>query len=199
MRILSRCAFVLLVVAAAAAIDAASPVSSAAASREASATAMRGARPAALQLTDQRGTAFSLAGLPARYLALTFVASRCSDACPMANALFAKLAARVAGSGRSLELVTVTLDPTFDTPFVMSRLSREFGADPSLWRFASGTPANVHALMRAFGVVARPDEHGVPDAHSTAVYILDRQRGLKRMLLLSSQLTDDVLAAVSAP
>ena len=164
-----------------------------------SVVAVRAARAALLQFTDQRGTRFSLAGLPARYIALTFVASRCEDACPMANALFAKLAARVAGSGRSLELVTVTLDPNFDTPFVMSQLSRTFSADPELWRFASGTPANVHALMRALGVVARPDEHGVPDAHSTAVYVLDRQRNVKQTVLLSAQLPDDVLAAMSAP
>ena len=67
----------------------------------------------------------------------------------------------------------MTLDPVYDTPFVMTREARRFGADSRVWRFASGRAGAVRALMRAFGVVTIRDEAGVPDEHTTFVYVLD--------------------------
>jgi protein SCO1/2 len=160
-----------------------------------SAVRLEAAAPADIRIIDQRGNAFSLASLPQRFVAVTFVASRCADACPIANALFAKLQKRIAASGRSVALVTVTLDPDFDTPFIMSRVAASFNADPAVWRLASGKAADIHALIRTFGVVVQPDEKGVPDEHTTAVYVLDGQRKLYKTLLLSTSLPDDVLAA----
>ncbi len=148
-----------------------------------------------IPIVDQRGAVFSLAALPQRFVAVTFVASRCADACPIADALFAKLQTRIVQSHRSVGLVTLTLDPEFDTPFVMSGLSALFKANPAVWRFGSGPPANVRALMRLFGIVVQPDEKGIPDAHTTAVYILDSHRALRKILLLSASLPEDVLAA----
>ncbi len=153
------------------------------------------AGPAAIAIVDQRGDTFSLAALPQRFVAVTFVASRCADACPIANALFAKLQKRIMLSGRSLALVTLTLDPSFDTPFVMSTLAASFNADPAVWRLASGKPANIRSLMHAFGVAVQPDKKGIPDEHTSAVYILDDQRKLRTILLLSTSLPDDVFAA----
>jgi cytochrome oxidase Cu insertion factor (SCO1/SenC/PrrC family) len=160
-----------------------------------SAVRVEAAAPAAVPMIDQRGNAFSLAALPQRFVAVTFVASRCADACPIANALFAKLQKRIVRSGRSVALVTLTLDPCFDTPFIMSRVAASFNADPGVWRLASGKVADIQALMRAFGVVVQPDGKGVPDEHTTAVYILDGQRKLYKTFLLSTSLPDDILAA----
>jgi cytochrome oxidase Cu insertion factor (SCO1/SenC/PrrC family) len=156
---------------------------------------LEAAGPAAIPIVDQRGGTFSLAALPQRFVAVTFVASRCADACPIANALFAKLQKRIIQSGRSLALVTLTLDPDFDTPFVMSKLGASFNADPAVWHLASGKPANIRGLMHAFGVAVQPDEKGIPDEHTSAVYILDTQRKLRTILLLSTSLPDDVFAA----
>jgi len=156
---------------------------------------LEAAGPAAIPIVDQRGNTFSLAALPQRFVAVTFVATRCADACPIANALFAKLQKRITQSGRSLALVTLTLDPSFDTPFVMSKLGASFNADPAVWRLASGKPGNVRGLMHAFGVTVQPDDKGIPDEHSSMVYILDGQRKLRTILLLSTSLSDDVFAA----
>ena len=67
-------------------------------------------------LVDQRGTPFTLRGLRGEPVVLAFVATRCSDACPIADAMFAQLARR----GVRAQFVTITLDPSYDTPFVMS-------------------------------------------------------------------------------
>lgn len=148
--------------------------------------------PRQITLVDQHGAAFRIADLAGRPVVATFVATRCSDACPIADAMFSRLQSRLRKDGTSAVLLTVTLDPRYDSPFVMARFAREYDADARTWRLASGDPKNVFALMRAFGVVARPDRNGVPDAHTSFVYVLDRHGRLDRTLLLSTNVVDEV-------
>ena len=146
-------------------------------------------------LVDQAGASFSIATLAAtRPVIYTFVATRCTDACPLANAIFGRLAARLAAKRLRATVVTVTLDPGYDTPFVMAREAQTFGADATIWKFASGSPRDIRRLMRADGVVTRLDEHGVPEEHSSFVYLQSPR--LKRTFLLSSNLPDEILAAM---
>ena len=55
--------------------------------------AAREAGPAQLRLIDQRGQPFSLADLAGRPTLVTFVATRCTDACPIVNGVFGSLGA----------------------------------------------------------------------------------------------------------
>ena len=152
--------------------------------------------PREIPLVDQRGAPFTLAALRGRAVAVTFVASRCSDVCPISNAAFQTLAKRLANSGSTAALVTITLDPGYDSPFVMSRVARAMDTDPNRWRVASGTPRDIASLMRAFGISVHDDKAGVPDAHSSFVYVFDRNGRLRRTLLLSTHVVDDAAAAL---
>jgi cytochrome oxidase Cu insertion factor (SCO1/SenC/PrrC family) len=140
----------------------------------------------AIALVDQAGAPFRIADLRGRPAVLTFVATRCSDACPLANVAFAALRTRLAHDRVRARLVTITLDPAYDTPFVMSKLAQSFHADARDWVFASGSEKNVHSLMNSLGVVASTGKSGVPDVHTTFVYVLDRDARLSSELLLSS-------------
>lgn len=125
---------------------------------------------------------------------MTFVATRCTDACPIANEMFSRLDERLRKDHTRAQLVTVTLDPAFDTPFVMARFAREYRADARTWKLATGNVPNVRALMGAFGVVAPPGAGGVPDAHTSFVYVLDGRGRLVRTLLLSTNIVDEAAA-----
>ncbi|MBD5657338.1 MAG: SCO family protein, partial [Candidatus Eremiobacteraeota bacterium] len=91
---------------------------------------------------------------------------------------------------------TVTLDPTHDTPAVMAQVARRYGVPRDSWRFASGRPADVFGLMHSLGVDTRPDAHGIPEQHTSFVYVLDRNVRLEKTLLLSTDLTNEIEAAV---
>jgi protein SCO1/2 len=123
---------------------------------------------------------------------ITFVATRCSDACPVSNAVFSQLSSRLQREHVSATLLTVTLDPEYDTPFVMSQAAKEFSAQAPRWRFASGKPSDVHALMGAFGVLAQRGREGFPDVHSSAIYLLDARGALSRTTLLSTNSGDEI-------
>ncbi len=147
-------------------------------------------------LLDQRGNAFTIGALAGKPLLLTFVASRCSDACPIADAMFDRIYMRLRRERIDARLLTVTLDPDYDTPFVMAGFAHEFDPDAGVWRFASGKPADVRRLMRAFGIVTQTGRDGVPDVHSTFVYVLDRHMRRSDAFLLSTNLPQQAIDAL---
>jgi protein SCO1/2 len=142
--------------------------------------------PRLLTLVDQRGVLFTLGSLRGSPTVVTFVASRCRDTCPISDAVFSQLATRLEREHFRATLVTITLDPDYDTPFVMSQAAREFAATAPRWRFASGNPRDIRAIMGAFGVITQKGADGLPDVHSAAIYILDAQGRLARATLLST-------------
>jgi len=145
-----------------------------------------------IPLVDQSGATFTLADMRGTPVVVTFVATRCTDTCPIANGVFSQLAAKRVHA----RLVTITLDPIYDTPFVMAQFAREFAARPDSWRFASGRPADIERLLHAFGV-ARAHEHAgmhdAPDVHSTFAYLIGVDGRLAKVLPLSTNTKSDVI------
>jgi len=152
-----------------------------------------------LPLVNQRGETFRLANLRGRPALVTFVATRCTDACPLANAAFQSLSRRLRRERLRARLVTISLDPEYDTPFVMAHVAQSFAAAPEQWILASGRPSDVRRLMRSFGVVAAKNASGIPELHSSFVYVLDRHVRLARTLLLSTGLSKDVEEVLHEP
>jgi cytochrome oxidase Cu insertion factor (SCO1/SenC/PrrC family) len=157
----------------------------------------READPRSIPLIDQSGATFRLTDLRGRPSIVTFVASRCTDACPIANVEFDRVRSSLRRDGIDARLITITLDPAYDTPIVMNALARSFNADPHDWIFASGRVPNVKRLMQSLGIVARVGKAGYPDVHTTMVYVLDSQQRLARQLLLSTNLSAELERALS--
>jgi cytochrome oxidase Cu insertion factor (SCO1/SenC/PrrC family) len=146
-------------------------------------------------LVDQTGAPFYLRDLVGRPTAVTFVATRCQDTCPIVNAVFSRLAQ---GSPRA-RLVTISLDPGYDTPFVISNFARELQARTPEWRFVTGHSADVARVLAAFGVVVEKGADGIPDAHSDFIYVLDRHGRLKMTLPLSTHSVADLRTTLAQP
>lgn len=159
------------------------------------ASSARSAAVGDVPLVDQSGAPFHLRDLVGRPAAITFVATRCQDTCPIVNAVFSRLA-RTAPRAR---LVTISLDPSYDTPFVISTFARELDARAPGWRFVTGRPADVGAILAAFGVVVEKGSDGIPDAHSDFIYVLDRHGRLKQTLPLSTHSVADLRATLAQP
>lgn len=158
---------------------------------------------ATIPLVDQTGRSFSLASLGGRTIVVTFVASRCSDACPIANAEFSRLRARLDRESSRAILLTITLDPSYDTPFVFSKTAHAYGArDDGSWRFASGKPSDITTLLAHFSITPRRDRRGIPNVHETFVYVLDDRMKIAKTLLLSTTLAataDEAVREVDSP
>jgi protein SCO1/2 len=155
-------------------------------------------KPAALPaLVDQTGRRFTLASLHGSPAVVTFVSAHCTDACPLINAQFAAAARILKQRGSPAHLVTITLDPQHDPPSLMRAMAREFGADPHTWLVASGAPADVNAVARAFGVVAIAGKGGYREQHTTFVYELDASGTLVKTTMASSGLADALVQTLA--
>ena len=154
--------------------------------------------PGGIALQDQSGRRFSLNDLRGRPVVVTFVASRCLDACPIADGVFARVRDELAAQHLRAMLVTITLDPRYDTPFVMAAQAQRFDAKPSQWRFASGRAGDIHRLMHALGVASVPDAKGVPELHSSFIYVFDARGRYRKALMLSTNSVADIMREIKS-
>jgi protein SCO1/2 len=131
-----------------------------------------------VEFTDQDGTARRLSDWRGRVVAVTFIYTRCPlpNFCPLMDRQFAAVQRQVSADPRlraSVHLVSVTLDPAFDTPAVLLSHARGVGADPEIWSFVTGHVDQLDAFGAKFGVsVIRDDPREV--AHNLRTAVIDR-------------------------
>src|SRR5258708_19105437 len=92
-------------------------------------------------LTDQNGRVVRLSDLRGRAVAIDFIYTRCPmpDVCPRLSANFARLQKRF---GDKVMLLSITLDPTYDTTAVLADYARRWRADAN-WLFLTGSPPAI--------------------------------------------------------
>jgi protein SCO1/2 len=123
-------------------------------------------------LTDSSGHTVTRADLRGKAAAINFVYTRCPlpDVCPRLSANFAALQRRFAERlGTDLLLLSVTVDPDYDTPAVLAAYARRWSADPRGWLFLTGNPA---PLARALGELYWADEGAI--GHNSMTSIIGR-------------------------
>lgn len=87
-----------------------------------------------------------------KVVAVNFVFTTCTTICPPMGANFAKLQ-KILGdrAGRDVHLISVSVDPTTDTPERMKAWGRKFGAGPG-WTLVTGRKEEVTRLLKSLGV-----------------------------------------------
>ena len=109
-------------------------------------------------LYDQSGQVVQSARFRGRQIMLNFIFSRCPDAkmCPASTAkmMTAQRLAREAGV-QNLELISITLDPAYDTPGVLKEFAAQRGIDTSNFSFLTGPENAIRDLLTQFGVIAQ--------------------------------------------
>lgn len=127
-------------------------------------------------LYDQAGEVVSAGRFRGQQVLLNFIFTRCPVAtmCPAAVAQFTALQqqAREAGVG-NLELVSITLDPDFDTPGVLHEYAEARGIDTSNYSFLTGPEGAIKDLLTQLGVQAFFE--GSILQHTLATLLIDEQ------------------------
>lgn len=130
-------------------------------------------------LVDQSGTSRPIGSLRGHRVALTFMYTRCPllDFCPLMDKQFAEVQQAIGKSPElaDVRLVSVTLDPRFDTPAVLGTHAKTLGADPRLWHFVTGDRDEVLAFAKRFGVITEPGEASDLVVHNLRTAMIDPQ------------------------
>lgn len=119
-----------------------------------------GSTPPPVPLVRQDGRTTSLESMRGKAVLLTFVYTRCPlpDQCPLMTTNFRKVHDAVAADPNLRDrtrLVTVTIDPTYDTPAVMRAYGEAYAGGPAAsdhWDFATGEPDDIRKLATYFGL-----------------------------------------------
>ena len=129
-----------------------------------------------LTLLDQQGRSFGSADRAGRAVRLSFVYAHCTDTCPLPTAIMSQVQDRLRAEGllgTRVQLASVTVDPRRDTPPVLAEYAGRFKADPDAWRFLSGEPDAIYAVLAGFKLntveVARASEGADVIPHSDRI------------------------------
>ena len=125
-------------------------------------------------LYDQSGKVVQSARFRGKQIMLNFIFTRCPVAtmCPASTLkmMQAQRLAREAGVS-DIEFVSITLDPTYDTPGVLKEYAEDRGIDTSNFSFLTGPEGAVRDLLTQFGVVA--EFEGDLVKHTLATLLID--------------------------
>ena len=125
-------------------------------------------------LIDQSGRQFRLSDFKGRALALAFIFTRCPlpDFCPRMNEQFSVAQRELAGGAdANWHLLSISIDPAYDTPERLAAYAPRFNADSARWTFATGEPGEIDKLAGAFGL--RAVREGAELNHTLRTVVLD--------------------------
>jgi len=105
-------------------------------------------------LLDQTGKAVHFYSdlVEGKVVAMNFIFTTCTTICPPMGATFARVQKELGERvGRDVHLISVSVDPTTDTPQRLEAWSQRFGAGPG-WTLVTGSKPNIDRLLKALQV-----------------------------------------------
>lgn len=130
-------------------------------------------------LQDQNGAGFGSVQLNDKPWIANFVFTRCPTTCPIQTrnlAKFQKQLKKIEG-GDEVELVSITVDPDFDTSAVLADYAKRMEADPEGWHFLTGSRDEIWDLCKKgfkLAVDDSPPRAPSPIIHSSRMMLVDR-------------------------
>ncbi|MES9860673.1 MAG: SCO family protein [Candidatus Thiodiazotropha sp. 4PDIVS1] len=103
-------------------------------------------------LTSHEGTDASLPQLlnGEKPVMLNFIFTTCTTICPVLSASFHQVQ-EILGDDQSVSMISITIDPEYDTPAQLMKYSKRFKAKEN-WKFYTGSYNDVVAVEKAFDI-----------------------------------------------
>ena len=154
---------------------------------------------------DERGRERSLEDFFGdKFVVLSFIYTNCNDVngCPLASFVLGQLQQRLSRDSRladQVRMISLSFDPDFDTPVVMTKYGRQFNRDNYDWRFlTTGSTRQLKPLLQGFNqsVQKEYDESGEYRgviSHILRVFLLDKASQVRNIYSVSFLHADTVI------
>lgn len=153
-----------------------------------------------VELIAQDGTSIPLRGEGYRYTLLTFIFTRCPvpEFCPLITGQFAQIHTRLTTSDLrdEVRLLSITIDPEFDTPEVLREYGEAFGADFQHWSFATADPDTIDFVASAFRLFRQ--RNGAQLDHALCTALLAPDGTVLEIWRGNAWKVDDVMDSIKA-
>ena len=128
-------------------------------------------------LVDQAGAARTRKDLEGKPSVVDFVFLNCSDVCPRLTARMGSLRGTFAQAGLDARLVTISVDPTNDTPERLAAYAKNVDATPDTWLFLTGPAAEIEkTVVQGFKVATGKEPAPAADGKGEILQIFHGQQ-----------------------
>ncbi len=125
----------------------------------------------AFQFIERSGDAFGQQDFRGKISVVDFFFTRCMGICPVMASKYQQLYAAFTNDPR-VQLVSISVDPEYDTPMILTQYAREQGVTDNRWLFLNGKPSEVMQLCEQ-GFMLPADN--LPMGHSAKFSLVDGQ------------------------
>jgi protein SCO1/2/putative membrane protein len=98
------------------------------------------------ELVERSGRPVTQADLADRVCIASFIFTRCPLSCPRITGVMKDISAGLAAT--DVLLLSLSVDPEYDTPTVLAAYARRFEASPERWWFLTGPKDTIYELVR---------------------------------------------------
>lgn len=92
-------------------------------------------------------------------VAINFIFTTCTTVCPVLSATFRRVQVELENSHSDVKLISVSVDPTVDTPERLRDFAEKFKAGPG-WTFVTGDKTEIDSLLQRLGAgVGNKNDH----------------------------------------
>lgn len=113
------------------------------------------------EVVDQKGKQLKFYSdlIKGKTVAINFIFTTCTTICPPLTATFRRVQQDAAARGLDVQLISISVDPTTDTPERLRDFAAKFKAGPG-WTFVTGDKALVDLVLAALGAaVSNKNDH----------------------------------------
>lgn len=114
------------------------------------------------ELLDQNGrrVRFYSDVLKDRVVLLNVIFTHCNDACPLITRKLREVREAMGDGAKAVTFISITSDPTNDSPDVLKRFAQEQGVDGPNWLFLTGAQADIDRVLGRLGhILPSPEQH----------------------------------------
>ena len=130
-------------------------------------------------LRDADGRTYRPADFRGKVVILHFIYTHCPDVCPLHAERLAQIQSMMKQGHMQdqVEFITITTDPSRDTPDIMREYGKAHGLDPANWMFLTTTADEpedaTRRLAQSFGHKFAKEEEGY-QMHGIVTHVIDR-------------------------
>ena len=114
-----------------------------------------------VRVLDQNGKALDFYSdlIKGHNVAINFIFTTCTTVCPVLTATFRRVQSELEKSQSDVKLISVSVDPTVDTPERLRDFADKFKAGPG-WTFVTGDKTEIDSLLQRLGAgVGNKNDH----------------------------------------
>ncbi|MCG8588141.1 MAG: SCO family protein [Proteobacteria bacterium] len=132
------------------------------------------------QLVDHTAKPLGSADLRGKTLLVDFIFTRCPGPCPILTGILRDVQAALPEAvAEDVRIVSISLDPEYDTPVVLADYALKRGAGLETWSFLTGAPERVDDVLKRFGVARVRTPDGDIE-HLSAIFLVDAEGRIVR-------------------